>query len=1013
MNNGVTANDMQALVDLSNGLSNSQMRLLLSTNNLTDAQKIALMVANGTERELAEQQLQTWGLINAQNNATASAVTLGSAMRGLAATMIANPIFLVTTAVTLGITAFNLYQSAVEKAEQKLNDLKTTLNETTTELESVQSEIDNINKQIDDLLAKDTLSITDENDLKRLREENEELRARKILLDAQREEDTKEVNKEVEHRYEKDFLSGANPYYGQYYNNIEYLNILTDRAKELLALNRNLTDEEKEEFDAIESYITEQSNALVELADSYEPITEEQKELKEGWEELIAKSSEVVGAYAGTIPDITDRLVEKFATGKETQEVDNVIKEWLNSLSDDNKKIMIGCELDNATLGELKAYLKEQTSDIETSGVADVEIKLAFDYGTLGEISQKLANVESAYKLASEARSAYNEQGYYSMEVIDSILSLEDEYINILVDENGQLQINSDSMNKLAGIKIETAKASIYQETCEELVRIKTLDTALAAQELALINGTLTESAYETAKALYEEVQAMGGTNAVLAGKVWDTASKKVKLLDNQLKSLNSGSYNVGKSALADSVAKASEDAEKATKEYIKSYMDFQQKSLERGMIDYNTYCKNVSGMLKDMFNQGKISAKDYHDYTKEMLETQKSLMDRVISAVTYRIDKQISAIKSEQDAIQDTIDKLREENDENERAISLEQAKYKLAQLQNQRTKKLYAGSGHGFIYTTDDQAIRDAQKEVQDLQFEEVIAGLEKEKDALGEDIKKLEDYKEQWESVTDKYQREQDKLLAAQILGQNWESDILSCRLSTLTTFTEQYIALQQAIVDAAWQSANEQNKAMASVGTGSTDGDGDVKVDYSQSGNGFTKKTSATESNSSLRDRQNKIYHNKMDKLILGYSKGTDNAKKGIREVSENGDEIIIDNYDNAILAKGHQLYNFEGGERVIRADETTKLLKNQGNLVPVEALFGNIDTSKFMQNMPNITPNINMPKMDYSHLSSRTNTQPNVNIGDIHLHEVQNVHDFGKALNKYLPSISVQFRGKTR
>ena len=55
----------------------------------------------------------------------------------------------------------------------------------------------------------------------------------------------------------------------------------------------------------------------------------------------------------------------------------------------------------------------------------------------------------------------------------------------------------------------------------------------------------------------------------------------------------------------------------------------------------------------------------------------------------------------------------------------------------------------------------------------------------------------------------------------------------------------------------------------------------------------------------------------------------------------------------------------------------------------------------------------MPKMDYSHLSSRTNTQPNVNIGDIHLHEVQNVHDFGKALNKYLPSISVQFRGKTR
>jgi len=185
-----------------------------------------------------------------------------------------------------------------------------------------------------------------------------------------------------------------------------------------------------------------------------------------------------------------------------------------------------------------------------------------------------------------------------------------------------------------------------------------------------------------------------------------------------------------------------------------------------------------------------------------------------------------------------------------------------------------------------------------------------------------------------------------------------------------------------------------------------------IDYSQSGNAFTKKTSTNETTASLRDRQDKIYHNKMDKLLLGYYTGTDNAKKGIREVSEKGDEIIIDNDNNAILAKGHQLYNFEGGERVIKADETTKLLKNQGNLVRVETLFSNIDTSKFMQNIPNITPDIKFPKFDYSHLNrSNANTQPNVNIGDIHLHEVQNVDSFAKELNKHLPSISVQFRGK--
>lgn len=76
-------------------------------------------------------------------------------------------------------------------------------------------------------------------------------------------------------------------------------------------------------------------------------------------------------------------------------------------------------------------------------------------------------------------------------------------------------------------------------------------------------------------------------------------------------------------------------------------------------------------------------------------------------------------------------------------------------------------------------------------------------------------------------------------------------------------------------------------------------------------------------------------------LQGYATGTTNARRGFNMVSEAGDEIVLDNNGNAVLAKGKQLYPFEGGETVINAAETANMLKN--NLVPLNehALLGNM------------------------------------------------------------------------
>lgn len=87
-------------------------------------------------------------------------------------------------------------------------------------------------------------------------------------------------------------------------------------------------------------------------------------------------------------------------------------------------------------------------------------------------------------------------------------------------------------------------------------------------------------------------------------------------------------------------------------------------------------------------------------------------------------------------------------------------------------------------------------------------------------------------------------------------------------------------------------------------------------------------------------------------LQGYATGTTNAKKGFNLVSEKGDEIIKDNDGNIILARGEQIFPFEGGETVFNAAKTAELLN--GNLMPLNAeqLWGNIVKTPRLPEMMN-------------------------------------------------------------
>lgn len=108
----------ERLLTLSNGLSDSQMKLILSSKSLTNAQREQILVNAGLSTEEAKLKLETWGMTTANNGLTVATTSLKNAALGLWNTLLANPLLIVTAAVSATVMAYNSYKQKLEETRQ-------------------------------------------------------------------------------------------------------------------------------------------------------------------------------------------------------------------------------------------------------------------------------------------------------------------------------------------------------------------------------------------------------------------------------------------------------------------------------------------------------------------------------------------------------------------------------------------------------------------------------------------------------------------------------------------------------------------------------------------------------------------------------------------------------------------------------------------------------------------------------------------------------------------------------
>ena len=164
--------------------------------------KSAMESTNSSTAQLIESTkgtiVETEALTAAQQSSTIAAKAYAVALKtvSVAGNMIV--MLAISKAISLTYKAIDNYIHRLENAREELN-------KTTSEIESIDTEFEKVRDTMDEILAKDTIDLTDENELKQLREEVELLEAKRKLLDAQEYEDQQETNKLITEQYNKYF----------------------------------------------------------------------------------------------------------------------------------------------------------------------------------------------------------------------------------------------------------------------------------------------------------------------------------------------------------------------------------------------------------------------------------------------------------------------------------------------------------------------------------------------------------------------------------------------------------------------------------------------------------------------------------------------------------------------------------------------------------------------------------------------------------------------------------------
>lgn len=348
--------------------------------------------------------------------------------------------------------------------------------------------------------------------------------------------------------------------------------------------------------------------------------------------------SETISSYKGVGgQSLVKNLINKMVrSGSELSEIEEAVREVMNNsdIQDTVNKYwesLVNPDIDSEKALEavkkvfdgivteypkLKDFFDDFYNDIISGGSEAANATNQIDDITTAvkTFNKEMDDIQEKFSAVQSAIEDFNENGHLSIDTTQKLLELDDEYLASMVDENGQINLNTIAFEDLARAKIENLKASATESINGWIQKLK--EEGMTAEKLAkryekvgvakeFANGSV-ETGFWSSSHSWVDITDTPEYKAYLA---------KMKLLDEAEKSIGQG--GLGKSDKSGSSKK--DNAEKLAEAWKKEHLETLKDGLEEQKDILDRYKKDI-----DTFDFGLKIVEENDFSTKADLLTDK-----------------------------------------------------------------------------------------------------------------------------------------------------------------------------------------------------------------------------------------------------------------------------------------------------------------------------------------------------------------------------------------------------
>lgn len=619
--------------------------------------------------------------------------TLSMSFNALTIAMLSNPLFWGSLAVAgiMGIikvidtltVSYEEQAEIVDNLKQEYEDAKNKVSETETELEEIK-------KKIEELDKKDNLTIIEQEEISKLKQENELLEKQLVIL-----RETEEIKKKQ--KAEAVLELGKKFDYTP-----EETREARREAENIGKSWYNKTYGSVGESNSKTGLYEENTNAIKKLNDEIDKLKQKQSELnietKNGKEEF-EKATKQIETYQEYVKQLTDENIE----------LANGFSDWIKDLEGGNeetekfREYLIG--LQNQALENI------DTTDQTVESNENLSDSLEQTKQKIKEYSEELDTIQEAYKTMEDAVEEYNENGYVTLDTLQALLELDSQYLAQLDLKNGKLSISSVETQNYADNLKYVALASLQAAYAEDMNNLAIGETnalsPLAKSAVSDLGGAM-DSAGMIAQAqagnLFNFAAGIAAIKEANKGEGFDENALKDKI-DAISSAYNKAAKNISSlkvgGGITGSGAKSAKkksgkgsSSSKSTKEWWETELENLKKDFEYDQITIEQYIGGLEGILSRL----QVGSEAWKKINEELQKQRLTKLKDDYSSSKITLDEYIAGLKELQRQYKENTEGWKDLNEEikkqqinkvkedySDARISLEEYIKKLKELQRQ----------------------------------------------------------------------------------------------------------------------------------------------------------------------------------------------------------------------------------------------------------------------------------------------------------------------------------------